>query len=124
MDKIKKILYVEDDSTSLLLIKRILTKHYQFDSAQNDTEAIGKLKENDYDLVLMDINLGCELDGVEIMKLAKSFEPESKTIFIALTTQANFTGENNFTEHGFNGYFEKPLDMDSLVSSIDFLLEK
>jgi two-component system, cell cycle response regulator DivK len=120
----KKILYVEDDSASLLFIKRLLTKHYEFDSAQSDSDAVQKLKENDYDLVLMDINLGGELDGVEIMKLARDFKPELKTIFIALTTQANFTGQDNFTKHGFNGYFEKPLDIDSLVSSIDFLLKK
>jgi two-component system, cell cycle response regulator DivK len=119
----KKILYVENDPSSLLFIKRLLENKYDFDSAQNDKDALLKLKENDYDLVLMDIMLGGKLDGVEIMKWSKDFKPDSKTLFLAITTQSYSSGNENFLSKGFDGYFSKPLDIDKLISSIDLLLE-
>ena len=119
----KKILYVENDPSSLLFIKRLLEKKYDFDSAPNDKDAMQKLAENEYDLVLMDIMLGGKLDGVEIMRWAKDFKPESKTLFLAITTQSYSLGEENFLTKGFDGYFSKPLDIDNFISSIDLLLE-
>ena len=59
----KRILYVENDPASVILLKRILSKEYNFDSANNDKESIQKVEENTYDLILMDINLNSELYG-------------------------------------------------------------
>ncbi len=120
----KKILYVENDTASLLFVKRLLTKRYDFESATTDREALMKLKDNNYDLVLMDIKLNGDLDGNEVMKWAKDFKPDSKTIFIAVTTESDYNSAQNFLEEGFNGYFSKPLDIDSLISSIDFFVGK
>ena len=74
----KKILYIENDPASVILLKRILSKEFEFESANDDKEAINKVENNEYDLILMDINLNSELNGEDLMRMFKKSEKSSK----------------------------------------------
>ncbi|UCS93477.1 response regulator [Echinicola marina] len=66
-----KILIVEDDNVSALLLKKALEKNHHeiIGIAATGEEALEVLGENDVSLVMMDINLGGELDGIKTTEI-------------------------------------------------------
>lgn len=93
---LKKILYVENDPASVLLLKRILSKDFHFDSANSDKEAIQKIEENNYDLILMDINLNCEMNGEDLMRLFRRIPNTTKIPIFALLHEHSETKGRDF----------------------------
>lgn len=118
----KKILYIENDPASVILLKRILSKEFDFDAANNDKEAIQKIEENTYDLILMDINLNSDLNGEDLMRLFRRIPATSKIPIFAVTTRAFGNEGERLMDEGFNGYFAKPYDTNNLIKSIKFYL--
>ena len=123
MNTEKKILYVENDPASVILLKRILSKDFIFDSANTDKEAIEKVEENQYDLILMDINLNCDMNGEDLMRLFRRIPNTSKIPMFAVTTRAFGNEGERLLDEGFNGYFAKPYDTENLIKSIKFYLK-
>lgn len=123
MNTEKKILYVENDPASVILLKRILSKEFVFDSANTDKEAIEKVEENQYDLILMDINLNCDMNGEDLMRLFRRIPNTSKIPIFAVTTRAFGNEGERLLDEGFNGYFAKPYDTENLIKSIKFYLK-
>ena len=128
MDKneliMKKILYIENDPASVILLKRILSKEFEFESANDDKEAINKVENNEYDLILMDINLNSELNGEDLMRMFKKSEKSSKIPIFAVTTRAFGNEGERLMEEGFAGYFAKPYDVNNLIKAIKFYLNE
>lgn len=118
----KKILYVENDPASVILLKRILSKDFEFDSANTDKEAIKKVEENNFDLILMDINLNCDMNGEDLLRLFRRIPNTSKIPIFAVTTRAFGNEGERLLDEGFNGYFAKPYDTENLIKSIKFYL--
>lgn len=54
----KRILLVEDDELSRKVMSFQLKKFFKLDAADNGTHALELFKKFEYDLILMDINLG------------------------------------------------------------------
>lgn len=123
MNTEKKILYVENDPASVILLKRILSKEFVFDSANTDKEAIEKVEENQFDLILMDINLNCDMNGEDLMRLLRRIPNTSKIPIFAVTTRAFGNEGERLLDEGFNGYFAKPYDTENLIKSIKFYLK-
>jgi len=63
----KKILVVEDNLETQLLIKVALRNKYKLELTNNANDAIRKINEGSFDLVLLDINLNDEMDGKDIL---------------------------------------------------------
>ena len=63
----KKILVVEDNSETQLIIKVNLREHFDVHIRDNAVEAISLISNNNFDLVLLDINLRGEFDGKEVL---------------------------------------------------------
>lgn len=123
MKTLKKILYIENDPASVILLKRILSNEFIFDSANTDKEAIKKVEENEYDLILMDINLNCDMNGEDLMRLFKRIPNTSKIPIFAVTTRAFGNEGERLLDEGFNGYFAKPYDTENLIKLIKFYLK-
>lgn len=118
----KKILYIENDPASVILLKRILSKEFEFEAANNDKEAIEKVEQNSFDLILMDINLNSDMNGEELMRLFRRIPGTAKIPIFAVTTRAFGNEGERLLEEGFNGYFAKPYDTNNLIKSIKFYL--
>ncbi len=110
------ILVVDDVMDNQILIKRLLSRSgAKVDLASNGLEAIELALGNDYDLILMDIQMPT-LDGhAATLKLrAKAYEKP----IIALTAHAMAEERDQCLRSGCNGFLTKPIDHTLLLNTV------
>jgi CheY-like chemotaxis protein len=117
--KKKKILIVEDEPMSVLLIQKIL-KSYQFELivATNGRDAIEKFKNMDISLVIMDLYMP-EMDGFEASKRIKEISKDTPIIVISTTTIAE---DDLKKDIGIDYFLAKPLNIVKFKDFIHMLL--
>ncbi|MFC2106902.1 PAS domain S-box protein [Bacteroidota bacterium] len=109
--KPSNILLVEDEPTNRKYVSLILDKlNLNLDTANNGFEAIALANKKKYDLVLMDINLGKDLNGIETMKEIKNKDEYKDVPFIAITANAMQGHKEEFMSEGFTDYLSKPFN--------------
>lgn len=113
-----KILIVEDDEANREIMDLQLRNHYQLDLAKNGEEAIELFSQNHYHLILMDINLGAGMNGIETMKKIRKYDKGERIPVIAITAYSNFGDQESFISAGFDNYVSKPYDVDDLLRCI------
>lgn len=112
-----KVLVVEDNEESALLLRIILKKiSHEILHAKNGYEATVICRDNpDIDLVLMDIKMP-EMDGYEATKKIREFNKE--VIIISQTAFALAGDSDKGMEAGCNGYLTKPIKKKELLTII------
>jgi PAS domain S-box-containing protein len=103
-----KILIVEDDKTSEILIVKMVEEFAgEILKAANGVEAVESCRKNpDIDLVLMDINMPV-MDGYEATREIREFNKD--VVIIAQTAYALFGDKEKSIEAGCNNYISKPI---------------
>lgn len=122
MNKNFKILIVEDELVLQLMLEHMLKKmgFQQFDTATKGNTAVEKCSEDDFDLILMDIMLQDELDGIE----AYSRIAETKKIpVIYITGNTDPRNKERAQILGYHDYIGKPISYPYLKNSILKLVE-
>ncbi len=117
-----KILLVEDNQFNrIVAIDTLeeLQKDILIDVAENGNEALLKLKENEYDVILMDIQMP-EMDGFEATEqIRKTFPtPKNKTAIIAMTANVTKDEVDRCFEAGMDEYIAKPFVPQDLMNKI------
>ena len=117
-----KILLIEDNLLNQKVVMYNLEKqNYDITAVTNGTDAIEKIKNNIFDLVLMDIMLP-GMNGFEITDKIRDFEKNSKTnkplIIIALTANTLNNDRDKCINAGMNDYLPKPFTAEELVNII------
>ena len=113
-----KILIVEDDPNTISLFKIYLKKYGNVAIADNSKKALEKTEHNNYDLILMDINLGEEIDGLMLIKMLRETKEYETTPIIAVTAFAMEKDRKNAYEAGCSNYLPKPFDKHTLLQMI------
>ena len=117
-----KIILAEDNPINQKLMMRIFKKHkINADLVENGREVLNKLKESDYDLILMDIQMPI-LDGYEATRKIRNREQETgaKHIpIIALTANAVKGDRQRCISAGMDDYLAKPIIVEELLNIID-----
>jgi two-component system CheB/CheR fusion protein len=109
-----KILAVDDNPESLKVLKYYFEdKNGYLDIAESGAEAIQLSEKNNYDLILMDMQMP-GMDGLEASKRIKSNEKTAKLPVIALTANAMAQDREKCLQAGMDDYLTKPVDFDSL----------
>ena len=122
---ILNILVVEDDKINQEVIARILKERdYEVKVAGNGQEALEILKEKEFDIILMDIQMP-KMDGIEAIRQIREKEvPTKKRIpVIALTAYALEGDREKFLSVGMDAYISKPIDIQELFQAIDKMVE-
>ncbi|MCX8011050.1 MAG: sigma-54 dependent transcriptional regulator [Ignavibacteria bacterium] len=116
-----KILIADDEKNLRNAIAEILQiEGFDTDIAADGEEALNKLNENDYDIVLCDIRIP-KVDGMQILARTRYSKPE--TAFIMMTAYANIDTTIQALRHGAYDYIQKPIDSDNLIIRIKRFLE-
>src|SRR4030042_2835441 len=118
-----KILIVEDNEKNRTLVKDVLEyQGYEVIEAGNGKEGIKIAKENNPDLILMDIQMPV-MSGYDAIKILKN-NPKTKDIkIIALTSFAMKGDKEKIMEEGFDDYIAKPIDIRRLPELVKKALE-
>ncbi len=113
----RKILVVDDDMDLRTSVVSALAEEgeYQVDQASDGEEAVNRVKANQYDLILMDVNMP-RLSGIEALKEIKTHDPS--IMVIMLTAFSNIRDAVEATRLGAFNYLEKPVKSDNLVYMI------
>ncbi len=121
-----KILVVEDNAVNQRLIQRLLSKYgYQYDLAENGLVALEKIKKDEFDLVLMDVQMP-EMDGITATKAIRKMDDERKRSvpIIALTANALSEDKERCLEAGMNGFLTKPIRNEELKKALSAFSKK
>ena len=111
-----KILIVEDHTASKFILEDLLMDaKFKYDTASNGTIALHLLKENKYDVVLMDILLP-DINGIDVVKSFRTFD--SETYVIAITAYASQDMKQICLSSGFNDFMSKPFGIDNLLRKL------
>jgi signal transduction histidine kinase/DNA-binding response OmpR family regulator/streptogramin lyase len=111
-----KILLAEDHSDNRRLISRLLTKlGLTVYTAADGFEALELYKEHLPEVILMDIQMP-RMDGLQAYKALRDLGCEKP--IIALTANAMTNEVDEYFSLGFDGYIEKPIDRQLLISTI------
>lgn len=117
-----KILLAEDNKDNQTLILAYLNKSSLFiDTAENGQAALEKFVNNDYDLVLMDVEMPV-MDGYTATKKIRDWEKTNRknsTPIIALTAHAQSEHKEKSLAIGCNGHITKPIKKASLIEAIE-----
>jgi CheY-like chemotaxis protein len=116
----KKILIVDDQVEIRRLMEITLRAgDYEILQAQNAQEAIEIAKNNKPDLIIMDIMMPGNMDGLDATRILKS-DPETKdSIIIMLTAKGQESEREKGLEAGAYGYFVKPFSPLELIKKIE-----
>lgn len=112
-----KVLVVDDEEPFRRLLNKELTrKGFQVEAASDGKTALNLLKNNSYDVVLLDIVMP-GIDGLSVMKKTKS--DLAAPVIIALTGKATVETAVEAMKNGAYDYLTKPYKLDELVIVIN-----
>ncbi len=121
LDRPLNLLLVEDHKMNQLVARKTLEKKYEgltLTIADHGQIAVDLLKENSYDIVLMDIQMPV-MDGYEAVVYIRENMPEkSNMAVLAMTAHAHISKDEKFKEYGFDDFVLKPFDPKQLFSKI------
>ncbi len=120
-----RVLLAEDVELNQFLAKHIMQGWgFEIFIADNGQKAIDALKENNFDLILMDIQMP-EMDGITATKQIRLLPDAQKAAIpiIALTANALKGDSDTYLEAGMNDYLSKPFTEESLFNVIKKNLE-
>lgn len=126
MTESKKILVAEDSSVIINLTKNVLLfEKYAIAAVKNGKQVLEKLANEDFDLILMDINMPV-MDGIECTKAIRELEDPIKANIPIVAITGNYKNYtlDDFKKAGLNDYVQKPLDYDYLLATVRKHLEK
>jgi CheY-like chemotaxis protein len=113
-----QLLLVEDNEINQQVAKEILEGAGLNVALANDgQEAVNAVKENEYDAVLMDIQMPV-MDGYTATREIRKDERFKELPIIAMTAHAMAGDEDKSLEAGMNGHVAKPIDPDQLFSTL------
>lgn len=116
------ILIVEDNKINQMITKKILTKmNLKCDIVDNGEDAVDRVQEVTYDVVLMDIHMP-GISGLEATKRIRGFDKEL-TIF-ALTAVTLEDKMHEFEEAGFDDIISKPFKQEDFEKKLFAALSK
>lgn len=115
----KRTLVVEDDEISKKFITACIQDFCDIDLANDGHHAIKLASENNYDLVLMDINLGRSIDGLDTTKEIRKMQNYKETPIVAVTAYAREEDKQEFLKGGCSHYLSKPYTRNDIRQLLD-----
>jgi two-component system, OmpR family, alkaline phosphatase synthesis response regulator PhoP len=120
----EKILVVDDEKDILELIEYNLTKNgYRVKTVTSGEDALELIKENDYDLIILDLMLP-GVDGFDICKIIKADKQKFNIPIIMVTAKADEADKVAGLEIGADHYVTKPFSPRELLAIVKATLRR
>jgi PAS domain S-box-containing protein len=113
-----RLLIVEDNEDTRRLLTELLSDRFHVEMASDGDEALALAEDHEFDVVLMDINLGEGMTGVDVAEMLRNQPKFETTPIVALTAYALPGDRERFLGQGFTAHLPKPFDPEALVQLI------
>ncbi len=114
----KTVLVVEDNMDNMELITVILERNgYKVLTAETGHQGIDIATEEQLDFIILDIQLP-DMDGMKVIRMIRSLKINEDIPIIAMTSYAMSGDRQKVMSAGFNGYIEKPIEPENVISQI------
>ncbi len=115
-----KVLIVDDEKVIRDSLEVLLKDEgYKAETAPDGEEALRKIKEENYDIVITDIKMP-KIDGIELIQQAKNISPN--TFFIIMTAYASVNTAIEALRQGAYDYLIKPVEFDDVILRLKRLI--
>ncbi|MCL7413198.1 MAG: methanogen output domain 1-containing protein [ANME-2 cluster archaeon] len=119
--ELRTILVVDDEPLNVELMEAHLARDYDVNTAFNGKEALEKIKNEEPDLILLDIMMP-DIDGYEVCRIIKS-DPKTQFIPVILVTALSQRDDRiKGIEAGADDFLTKPVDKVELVTRVKSLM--
>lgn len=116
-----KIIVVDDEAAIRRILREVLEhEDYQVDEAANGTEAIQKVKEQEYDAMLCDIKMD-KMDGIEVLETVKQI---ADIPVVMISGHGTIDTAVEAIKKGAFDYIAKPIDLNRLLVTMRNALDK
>ncbi len=115
----KKVLVADDSSVIQTLTKKILTtQDFEVKGLKSGVKVMETIEKDDYDVILMDINLP-GVDGMTLINQIRGLKNnKSKTPIIIISGNYKNYSKEDFEKLDISIFLKKPLDYDALVDAV------
>ena len=114
----KRILVVDDDEMVLMALDELLRPEgYDVQTVSSGAEALQKLNENGYDLLMLDVIMP-EMDGFDLCKKIRGLDKYKDTPIVFLTAKSREEDRVRGLEVGANLFLSKPISPDKLLGIV------
>lgn len=123
VDKNMKIMIVDDYSTMLRILRNLL-RQLEFnnvDEANNGDEALQKLRESQYNLIISDWNMA-PMTGLDLLKSVRADAKLKHIPFIMVTAESKTDNVIAAKQAGVSNYIVKPFNAETLKSKMSSVL--
>jgi PAS domain S-box-containing protein len=119
-----KILVVDDEPAILSFLKELLTNEgYQVETLERADDALEKLRNQRYDLIMLDIKLPV-MSGIELYRHIEKTKPTMVPKVLFITGDMVEPSTRDFLEKTKASYITKPFNMDHLKKEANHVLTK
>lgn len=119
-----RILIIEDDPSALRFAQYTLEQEgYHVLTAANGLEGLRKVREEEPDLIVLDIMLP-GMDGFQLCRRLRATESAAKLPILMLTAKARGGDRDTGIRLGADQYLAKPASPDQIVASVATLLAR
>lgn len=118
-----RVMVVEDNDVNASLAELILRNDFIVEVAQNASVAIKLATLNHYDLILMDINLGAGMDGIDASREIWKVEGNEHLPIIAVTGYTSNYEKQLIMSNGFSAFMAKPYKTEKLLELVHEVLQ-
>jgi ActR/RegA family two-component response regulator len=116
--QVKLLIFVDDEPSIRLTLPPLLeARGFQVTAASSVPEALALIKEQEFDVLLCDLNIDREADGFTVVHAVREANPNCITIL--LTAYPAFDTAVRSIRQEVDDYFTKPADLNELVRTID-----
>src|SRR5690606_11500262 len=114
----RRILLAEDDAETRQIFTYLLGPPHDLTLAGSAEEAVEMLRSDRFDTVILDINLGGQMTGKDVLRHLRSLPAYQRVPVIACTAYALPGDAGRFLEAGFDAYLPKPFTRAQLLATL------
>lgn len=118
-----RTLHIEDNAEIRSISNYFLKKYFDLKLAPDGKDPLNLVKENSFDVIIMDINLGDALDGIETAHKIRKMDSYKYVPVIAVTANLASSTRNSCLDAGMDAFLPKPFRREDLINTINFVLE-
>ena len=121
-NKLAKILVVDDEPTNVKLLERVLElgKFERISSEQDSTKVVSAHEKNNYDLIILDINMPI-MSGFDVIEALNKRDDLTMPSILVLTAQHQLDFKHKALQMGANDFLTKPFDQVEVLARVNNL---